>query len=123
MVDRAYTDADLDAAIAALSEPGRLQAAQDLVTRVAPGLERVLDQAIGQGGWFDRAHEEAIRDATAGDDPRARAEAVRTLIAEETRLGMFVGVTVGLGLARELGNASGVEGTGGASTSDEKEED
>lgn len=123
MVDRAYTDADLDAAIAALSEPGRLQAAQDLVTRVAPGLERVLDEAIGQGGWFDQAHEDAIRDATAGDDPRVRAQAVRTLIAEETRLGMFVGVTVGLGLARELGNASGVQGPSAASTSDEKEED
>jgi hypothetical protein len=32
-----------------------------------------------------------------------RAAAVRTLVAEETRLGMFVGVAVGFELARELG--------------------
>jgi hypothetical protein len=116
VVDRAYTDADLNAAIAALSEPGRLQAAQDLVARAAPGLQRVLDEALGQGGWFDQGHEQAIREATAREDPVFRAEAVRTLIAEETRLGMFVGVSVGFELARELGQASGVEGPRGSST-------
>ena len=101
-----YTDADLDAAIAALSEPGRLRDAQDLVTRAAPALHRVLDEAIGEGGWFDSAHEQALREATGEEDPAMRAQAVRTLIAEETRLGMFVGVTVGFELARELGHAS-----------------
>ena len=42
MVDRTYTDAELDEAIAAISEPQRLRAAQELVTRVAPALQRVL---------------------------------------------------------------------------------
>jgi hypothetical protein len=36
------------------------------------------------------------------DDPDERVLAVRTLVAEETRLGMLVGVAVGLELAREL---------------------
>jgi hypothetical protein len=106
VADRQYTDADLDAAIAALSEPGRLRAAQDLVARAAPGLHRVLDEALDQGGWFDSAHEQALREAAAEEDPALRAMAVRTLVFEETRLGMFVGVTVGFELARELSQAS-----------------
>lgn len=106
MADRPYTDADLDAAIAALSEPGRLRAAQDLVARAAPALHRVLDEAIDEGGWFDSAHEQALREAAGQEDPALRAQAVRMLVAEETRLGMFVGVTVGFELARELSQAS-----------------
>jgi hypothetical protein len=106
VADRAYSDDELDAAIAALSEPGRLREAQDLVARAAPALHRVLDEAIGEGGWFDSAHEQAVREAAGVDDPSSRAHAVRTLIAEETRLGMFVGVTVGFELARELGHDS-----------------
>ena len=103
MADRTYTDADIDTAIAAISEPGRLQEAQDLVTRAAPSLQRVLNTALHEGGWFGDAHQQAVRDATGGEDPSARAHAVQTLIAEETRLGMFVGVAVGFELARELG--------------------
>ena len=103
MSERAPTEAELDAAIAALSEPGRLSAAQDLVARAAPALQRVLADALSQGGWFDAPHEQALREATGAEDPGARAEAVRTLVAEETRLGMFVGVTIGFELARELG--------------------
>ncbi|HEY3945756.1 MAG TPA: hypothetical protein VGL78_11050 [Solirubrobacteraceae bacterium] len=106
MADRPYTDADLDAAIAALSEPGRLRAAQDLIARAAPALHRVLDEAIDEGGWFDSAHEQALREAAGQEDPALRAQAVRMLVAEETRLGMFVGVTVGFELARELSQAS-----------------
>lgn len=105
MADRAHTDADLDAAITALSEPGRLREAQDVVARAAPALQRVLDEALHEGGWFDSAHEQAVREAAGEDDLGQRALAVRTLIAEETRLGMLVGVTVGFELARELGHA------------------
>ena len=52
MVDRAYTDVELDAAIAALSAPDRLQEAQDLVARATPSLQRVLGVALEEGGWF-----------------------------------------------------------------------
>jgi hypothetical protein len=102
VADRLYNDADLDAAIAALSEPGRLRAAQDLITQVAPSLQRVLNAALAEGGWFDQAHLRAVQEAAGGEDPGARVRAVQTLIAEETRLGMLVGVAVGFELAREL---------------------
>ncbi len=100
---RAHTDAELDAAIAQLSEPGRLRDAQDLVARAAPSLQRVLAAAIADGGWFDAAHEQAVREAAGEEDREARLRAVRTLLAEETRLGMLVGVAVGFELSRVLG--------------------
>jgi hypothetical protein len=103
VVDRAYTDAELDAAIAAISEPQRLRAAQELVTRVAPALARVLALALEEGGWFDLGHSQAVAEAAGQEDPGARLRAVETLLAEETRLGMLVGVAVGFQLARELG--------------------
>ena len=106
MPDRAYTDADLDAAIAAITDPQRLGEAQDLVIRAAPALQGVLAAAIADGGWFDLAHDQAVKEATGGEDPQERIRAVRTLLAEETRLGMLVGVAVGFELARELGTAS-----------------
>jgi hypothetical protein len=101
--DRAYTDAELDAAIAAISEPERLRDAQDLVMAAAPSLQRVLASALADGGWFDEAHGQAVREATGPEDPQERVRAVQTLLAEETRLGMLVGVAVGFELARELG--------------------
>jgi hypothetical protein len=99
---RTYTDAELDAAIAAITDPDRLRQAQDLVARAAPSLQRVLATALAEGGWFDIGHQQAVREATGGEDPDERARAVRTLLAEETRLGMFVGVAIGFELAREL---------------------
>ena len=102
MPDRAYTDADLEAAITAIADPGRLRAAEDMVARSAPSLQRVLNQALAEGGWFGDAHEQTVLEATGTEDPAQRARAVLTLIAEETRLGMLVGVAVGFELAREL---------------------
>ena len=105
MPDRAPTDADLDAAIAEITDPQRLREAQDLVARRAPSLQRVLDAALSEGGWFDQAHQKAVRGAIGVEDPQERVLAVGTLLAEETRLGMLVGVAVGFELARELGRA------------------
>ena len=97
------TTDDLDAAIAAINDPARLRQAQDMVARAAPALQRVLASAIAEGGWFDTAHGAAVREAVGAEDPQERLAAVNTLIAEETRLGMLVGVAVGFELARELG--------------------
>ncbi len=102
MVDRAYTDAELEAAIAAIADPGRLREAEDLVVRTAPALQRVLATALEEGGWFDLGHNQAVREATGHDDFGERVRAVETMLAEETRLGMLVGVAVGFELAREL---------------------
>jgi len=106
-----FSDADIDAAITALSEPGRLNAAQEVVSRAAPSLERVLGSALHEGGWFDTAHDQAVREAVNTGDPHDRLVAVKTLFAEETRLTMLVGVAVGFELARELGQNPSREGS------------
>ncbi len=104
-----YTDADLDAAIAAIGDPGRLREAQEIVARSAPSLQRVLATALEEGGWFDAAHDQAVREASGGEDATQRERAIRSLLAEETRLGMMVGVAVGFELARELDDTSNKE--------------
>jgi len=117
VADRAYTDAELDAAIAAISDPARLRQAQDVVMRTAPALQRVLAVALDEGGWFDPGHDQAVRDATGRDDPGDRAREVRTLLAEETRLGMLVGVAIGFELAQELGGEPSTPSPGEQTTS------
>jgi hypothetical protein len=103
--ERAYTDAELDAAIADITDPARLRDAQDVVMRAAPSLQRVLAAAMEDGGWFDPAHQAAVREAVVHEDPEARLRAMQTLLSEETRLGMMVGVAVGFELSRALDRA------------------
>ena len=103
MLDRSFTDAELDAAIAEINDPARLRTAQELVARTAPALQRVLAAALSDGGWFDSAHEQAVREASSHVEDHMRLQAVRTLVAEETRIGMLVGVAIGFELAQELG--------------------
>ena len=102
MPDDRYSDAEIDAAVESLTDPERLREAQDLVARAAPQLQRVLATALETGGWFGSAHEEQVRAAAQPEDPGERARAVATLVAEETRVGMLVGVAVGYELAHEL---------------------
>ena len=103
MPERRFTAEEVDRAVAALAdEPERFAHAQEIVQHAAPGLQRVLAEALHAGGWFGSAHEEQIGRAAGGDDPSAREAAVRALVLEETRLGMLVGVAVGIELAREL---------------------
>jgi hypothetical protein len=97
-----YSEAELDAAIAALEDPERFRDAEAMVGRAAPKLARVLAQALESGGWFAESHEDAAASAAATEDEAARLIAVRTLLAEETRVGMLVGVAVGWALANEL---------------------
>jgi hypothetical protein len=101
---RDYSDAEVEAAIQALSHPGRLDEAQRLVLQQAPQLQRILNQALEESSWFGQAHFDEIRKAVASEDPHERQTAVRTLIAEETRLTMLVGVAAGLELAHLLDN-------------------
>jgi hypothetical protein len=100
--DRQFTDAEIDAAVEALSDPERFRAAESRVSRLAPQLQRILGEALNQGGWFGEAHESEILKAATAPDPDERIRALRTLLAEETRIGMLVGVAVGWELAREL---------------------
>lgn len=102
--DRSYTAAEVDAALAALVEPGRLAHAQDIVVHAAPALQRVLAEALAEGGWFGQAHDAEVTRIAGEQDERERVRALDTLVAEQTRLGMFVGVAVGFELAHELGD-------------------
>ncbi len=111
MPDVPYTAAEVDAAVDALKEPDRLAHAQDVVTHAAPGLQRVLVEALDAGGWFGSAHESEVAQAASTPGEQERLRAVRTLVAEETRLGMLVGVAVGFELAHELQR---VRASGGA---------
>jgi len=102
MTRETYTAEEVDAAVSALSDPDRFGHAQAIVTHAAPSLQRVLNAALEQGGWFDQAHAAQLTQAAETDDLQQRAQAIQALVEEETRLGMLVGVSVGFELAREL---------------------
>lgn len=94
---------ELEAAIDRLAEPGRFGEAESVVARAAPGLQKILAAALAEGGWFGESHEDEVRKAALAEGgDAARLQAVRTLLAEEARMGMMVGVAVGWALAQEL---------------------
>ena len=97
----------LEAAIERLAEAGRFAEAEAIVARAAPQLQRVLAAALAEGGWFGESHaNESLRVATL-PDAEERIAAVRTLLAEEARMGMMVGVAVGWALKEEMGEGEG----------------
>lgn len=102
MSRRAYSDAEVEAAIEALSQPERLEEAQRLVGSNAPGIQRILNEALDAAEWFGSAHQAAVLEAAGKPAIEERLAAVRTLIAEETNLSMLIGVAVGYELAHEL---------------------
>ncbi len=74
--ERAYTDEELDAAIAAITQPGAINGAEELVMRAAPQLQQVLAAAMADGGWFDTAHEAAVGEASGEADAELRLRAI-----------------------------------------------
>lgn len=105
-----YGDDELDAAIERLSDPERFAEAERVVGQAAPKLQKVLASALEAGGWFGESHEaEALKAATVPDSEE-RISAVRTLLAEEARMGMMVGVAVGWALRQELSGTRETEG-------------
>ena len=102
MPERPFTDDELDRAVESLTDPERFRAAEGRVMRVAPQLQRILTEALHSGGWLGQAEEAQVRSATSAEAAEERVVAVRTLLAEEARMGMLVGVAVGWELAREL---------------------
>ena len=97
-----HSDAEIDAAIEALSDPARLDEAQRLVQARAPQLQGILNQALDAADWFGSAHQAEVLRAAGQADPDERVAAVRMLVAEETRLSMLVGVAVGYELGQML---------------------
>jgi hypothetical protein len=104
------TDQQVEAAVEALSDPGRFAGAERSLSALAPQLQRVLAHSLDEGGWFGDAHRSQVRAALAEPDDALRAERIETLLAEETRMGMLVGVAVGWELARELAPQNDTQG-------------
>ncbi len=95
-------ESEFEAAIERLLDPERFSEAERVVALAAPQLQKVLAAALAEGGWFGEAHEaEALKAATV-PDPDERIAAVRSLLAEEARMGMMVGVAVGWALREEI---------------------
>jgi hypothetical protein len=99
---RAYSHAQVEAAIEALADPARLEEAQRMVGANAPGIQRILNEALQSADWFGSAHQAAVLEAAGKPDVDDRVTAVRTLLAEETGVSMLIGVAVGYELAHEL---------------------
>jgi hypothetical protein len=97
-----HSDAEIDAAIEALSDPARLEEAQRLIQARAPQLQGILDQALAAADWFGSAHQAEVLRAAGTADPDERVKEVSNLVAEETRLSMLVGVAVGYELGQIL---------------------
>jgi hypothetical protein len=103
-------DEQLEAAIERLSDVERFAEAEQIVTRAAPQLQRVLASALAEGGWFGESHEAETLKAATVPDPDQRIAAVRTLLAEEARMGMMVGVAVGWALREETARGKDLKG-------------
>ncbi len=99
---RAYTDAEVEAAVQALTDPAQLEQAQRLVAENAPTLQRILNTALNEAEWFDTAHQEQVLEAAGKADIEQRLQAVQTLLAEEIRVTMMIGAAVGFELAHQL---------------------
>ncbi len=97
-----YSDEQIEAAVEALSHEGAFDEAEAVVGRAAPGLQKILAQALASDGWFAESHENELRKVLEISDAAERATALRTLLAEETRMGMLIGVAVGWALAERL---------------------
>lgn len=102
MTRRAYSEEQLDSAIEALTDADRFRDAESMVADAAPKLQRVLAEAMHSGGWFGEAHEAEVLKAATVPDSEQRLTAVRSLLAEEARMSMLVGVAVGWALSEEL---------------------
>jgi hypothetical protein len=99
---RAYSPEELEKALEAISDPERFSEVEAAVAGSAPSLQGILAQALESGGWFGESHDAEVLKAATTPDADERLTAVRTLLAEEARIGMMVGVAVGWALAEEL---------------------
>lgn len=96
------SDVRLREAIERIRSGDGLAEAERVIASVAPELRTLLAEALDSGGWFGEPHEaETLKVATMPDE-QARIEALRSLLAEETNIGMLVGVAVGWALRAEL---------------------
>jgi hypothetical protein len=98
----AFSDDEVRAAIEALLEPERFREAEGRVAAAAPQLQQLLASVLSETGWLDATREQQLAKIASIEEPEQRLLELKTLLAEETRVGMMVGVAVGWELAREL---------------------
>jgi hypothetical protein len=110
MPEGPYSDEQIDKAIDAISEPKAFQDAERAVAQAAPRLQLVLAEALDAGGWFGESHEAEVLKAATMPDDEQRLAAVRTMLAEEARMGMMVGVAVGWALREEMNDSEATKG-------------
>jgi len=103
-------DERLEAAIERLNDSERFAEAERIVSRAAPQLQRVLASALAEGGWFGESHRSEALKAATMPDPDERIAAVNSLLAEEARMAMMVGVAVGWALHDELTDSEDPKG-------------
>ncbi len=101
---------EFEAAIERLLDPERFSEAERVVAQAAPQLQKVLAAALAEGGWFGEPHEAETLKAATAPDPEERIAAVRSLLAEEARMGMMVGVAVGWALREEMSETADPKG-------------
>lgn len=100
-----YTEEQVAAAVESISGADSVREAEQVISRAAPQIQRILGEALAAGGWFDESHDaEVLRVATLPDQDE-RLTAVRTLLAEEARIATMIGAAIGWSLARELEKA------------------
>ena len=99
---RDYTDAEVEAAVQALSDPLGSSRPSASSKRTRRRCSASSTQALGEANWFDSAHQQQVLEAAGKADIEERLDAVHRLLAEETRVAMLIGVAVGFELAHEL---------------------
>ncbi len=115
-----YSDEQIEAAVHAQTEPGRLDEAQRIVGSQAPQLQRILNDALNDASWFGSAHAEQVLKAAGVADPDERVNAVKTLLVEEALIAMLIGVAVGIQLHTELAQGGTPAGDSPSPTSHEE---
>jgi hypothetical protein len=105
MPDGTADEDRLKRAILALGEPERFQAAERRLAQAIPELQDLLARSLAEAGWLEPARVDAVDKAAGHEDPHERVVAIRSMLAEEARVAMLIGVAVGWELARELDEA------------------
>ena len=98
-----FTDEQVEAAVRALSDPERFAGAERSAggDRARSCSASSRTRSTRAAGSATRTSRRCARRSPSPTTP-AGASAIETLLAEETRMGMLVGVAVGWELAREL---------------------
>lgn len=101
-VNHSISDGQLLEAVKSVTQPDRLDEAQKIVARIAPQLGQLIEGALSDGDWFSQTHQQSLQAVIGIEDSQGQLQALRSFLADETRISLLIGVTVGIELAKEL---------------------